>query len=62
MHVFVTGSSGWIGSAAVDDLLADGHAITALARSDASASALEAKGVRVQRRTARSCSRRGSRG
>jgi nucleoside-diphosphate-sugar epimerase len=49
MHVFVTGASGWIGSAAVDELLADGHAVTALARSDASASALEAKGIRVQR-------------
>lgn len=49
MQVFVTGASGWIGSAAVDELLADGHAVTALARSDASASALEAKGVRVQR-------------
>lgn len=49
MHVFVTGASGWIGSAAVDELLADGHSVTALARSDASASALEAKGVRVQR-------------
>lgn len=49
MQVFVTGASGWIGSAAVDELLADGHAVTALARSDASAAALEAKGVRVQR-------------
>ncbi|WP_285100750.1 SDR family oxidoreductase [Promicromonospora sp. MEB111] len=45
----MTGASGWIGSAAVDELLADGHAVTALARSDASADALEAKGVRVQR-------------
>jgi nucleoside-diphosphate-sugar epimerase len=49
MQVFVTGASGWIGSHAVDELLADGHTVTALARSDASASALEAKGVRVQR-------------
>jgi nucleoside-diphosphate-sugar epimerase len=49
MQVFVTGASGWIGSAAVDELLADGHTVTALARSDASASALEAKGIQVQR-------------
>jgi nucleoside-diphosphate-sugar epimerase len=49
MQVFVTGASGWIGSHAVDELLADGHTVAALARSDASASALEAKGVRVQR-------------
>ena len=49
MRIFVTGASGWIGSSAVDELLSDGHAITAIARSDASASALEAKGVRVQR-------------
>lgn len=49
MHVFVTGGSGWIGSASVDQLLADGHTVTALARSDASASVLAAKGARVQR-------------
>ena len=51
MHVFVTGATGWVGAAVVQELIGAGHKVTGLVRDVSKATQLAATGAEVLRST-----------
>jgi nucleoside-diphosphate-sugar epimerase len=49
MRIFVTGASGWVGSAVTKELIANGHQVLGMVRSDAGADAVAKAGAEVYR-------------
>jgi nucleoside-diphosphate-sugar epimerase len=49
MRIFVTGATGWVGSAVVEDLIAAGHRVLGLTRSERGAQALAEAGAEIHR-------------
>jgi uncharacterized protein YbjT (DUF2867 family) len=45
MHIFLTGATGYIGSAVLDAMIKGGHRVTAIARDPEKAEKLRAKGA-----------------
>ena len=45
MHVFLTGATGYIGSAVLDSMIKGGHRVTAMARDPEKAEKLQARGA-----------------